>query len=390
MEATRQAPALFAPGPTYVPERLRLAMGEPLIHHRSPQFKVMFADIRERLARVWRAGPDWEPLVFACSGSGAMEAAVVNFMRRDRAALVISSGKFGERWSTVVRAYGCQVVEHKLRWGERVSIPAVEDVVRANPNIGVVYLTSADTSTGIRHPIGELCQSIRKLSDALIVVDCICDFGGGRPVRPLEWDCDALISSSQKCLLLPPGLGLAHLSPRAIAALSEADLPRFYFDWRSELAYQRDESITHFTSPVSLLRGLQEMLRMMEETGVEVIEQRYAGMGRSVRAGIEALGLEVFPDDPSDALTVVRCSPGLDGGAVISHLREHHGVQLGSGQDAIKGKVFRIGHMGVFGAREVYGLFGVLEATLAALGHLRCEPGASVAALARAFSGKQG
>lgn len=314
-----------------------------------------------------------------------MEAAVVNFMTRDSTALVVSSGKFGERWTTILRAYGCKVVEHKLAWGERVNVEAVEDVVRRHPEIRAAFLTSADTSTGIKHPVAELGAAIRRQSDALIIVDCICDFGGGRPVRPLEWSCDAIVTSSQKCLLLPPGLGLVHLSPRAISALAESDLPRYYFDLHAELKYHRDQGITHFTSPVSLHRGLQESLRMIEETGLERVERRYERIARATRAGIAALGFEVFPDDPSDALTVVRCPTELDGGVLVTHLRERHGVQLGSGQDQVKGKIFRIGHMGVFGEREVYGLFGVLEASLAELGHLKVRRGEAMAAVALAF-----
>lgn len=385
MESNRNAPALFAPGPAYVPERIRAAMAEPITHHRSPQYKAMFGDIRERLKRVWRAGADWEPLVLACSGSGAMEGAVVNFMSRDSTALVVSSGKFGERWTSILRAYGCRVVEHRLAWGKRCDVDEVAAVVREHPDLRVAYLTSADTSTGIKHPVEELGRVVRELTGALVVVDCICDFGGGRRIRPLEWRCDALVSSSQKCLLLPPGLGLAHLSPRAVEWMASADLPRYYFDWRPELEHHRDQNLTHFTSPVTLHRGLQESLTMIEESGLERVELRYERIGEAIRAGLEPLGLEVFPEDPSDALTVARCPAGLDGVRLVAHVRERYGVQLGNGQDSVKGKVFRIGHMGVFGERDVVGLFGLIERALDDFGHLKCRPGEAVAAVARSF-----
>lgn len=385
MEIGTSAPGLFAPGPVYVPERIRSAMAAPLVHHRSPQFKVMFGDIRERLKRVWNAD-GWEPLVFASSGSGAMEGAVVNFMRRDSSALVVSAGKFGERWGHILRAYGCEVVHHKLEWGRALDPEDVLRLVRDNKDLRAVYLTSTDTSTGVLHPLEVLAPEIRKISDALIVVDSICDFGGGRPLRPLEWNADVFVSCSQKCLLLPPGLGIAHIGPRAWAFQETADLPRFYFDWKAEYKRHTEDNLTAYTSPVSLMRGLQESLAMIEEQGMPAVEARYQRVATAVRAGVEALGLSVFPDVPGDSLTVVRCGDDLDGVELVSRLRDDYDIQLGNGQNQIKGKIFRIGHMGVFGELEVVGLFSRLEQVLHDIGHRRFNWGESVAAVQRAFA----
>jgi serine---pyruvate transaminase len=379
-------PRLFAPGPVEVPERIRLALGEPIYHHRTADFRAILVDVRDRLARLWQA-PGWEPLVLNCSGSGAMEGAVVNLMSRGEKAINVCAGKFGERWGHILRAYGCEVAELTLEWGRSVTPGEVLDLLAKHPDVKAIYLTSADTSTGGEHPIEELGPAIRRVSDALIVVDCICDFGGARDIRPIDWQIDAAVSCSQKCLLLPPGLGFAALGPRAIQRMESADINRFYFDWRLELVRQRDERLTAWTSAVNLIRGLQESLAMIEEEGLERVVERYARQGAAVRAAVEATGLELFPELPTSALTAVSCGPDLDGTRVVELARSKYGYQLVNGQDRLRGKIFRIGHMGVQHDGDIVGVVQVLECVLADLGALRCQPGEAVAAAAASLHG---
>ena len=377
---------LFAPGPVEVPERIRLALGEPVYHHRSADFRSILADVRERLGRLWQA-PGWEPLVLNCSGSGAMEGAVVNLMSRGEKAINVCAGKFGERWGHILRAYGCEVVELTLEWGRSVTPGEVLALLAKHPDVKAVYLTSADTSTGGEHPIEVLGPAIRAVSDALVVVDCICDFGGARDIRPIDWQIDAAVSCSQKCLLLPPGLGLATLGPRAIQRMQSADLGRFYFDWKLELVRQRDERLTAWTSAVNLIRGLQESLAMIEEEGLERVVERYARQAAAVGAAVRATGLDLFPELPTSALTAVRCGPELDGTRVVELARSKYRYQFVNGQDRLKGKIFRIGNLGVQHDADIIGAVHVLERVLADLGALRCRPGEAVAAAAARMHG---
>jgi aspartate aminotransferase-like enzyme len=360
---------------------VRLALGERVHHHRTVEFRAVLADVRQRLSRLWQA-PGWEPLVLNCSGSGAMEGAVVNLMRRGDKAVNVCAGKFGERWGHILRAYGCEVIELSLEWGRSVRPDEILALLARHRDVTTVFLTSADTSTGGEHPIELLGPAIRAESDALVVVDCICDFGGARDIRPIEWQIDAAVSCSQKCLLLPPGLGLAVLGPRALQRMEGADLDRFYFDWRLELSRQRDERLTAWTSAVNLIRGLQQSLIMIEEEGLARVVERYARQGAAVRAAIETAGLATFPDAPTNALTAVRCEPDLDGTRVVDLAQSRHGYRFVNGQDRLKGKIFRVGHMGVHHDADIVGVVHVVECVLAELGALRCRPGDAVAAAA--------
>lgn len=383
MEGDRDRMDLFAPGPVYVPERIRRAMAEPMIHHRTAEFKKLLGDVRARLRRLWHA-EDYEPLVLCCSGTGAMEGAVVNFMRRDAKALVVSAGKFGERWTHILRAYGCQVIELQLPWGSAVDPQQVIRLIDQYPEVRAVYLTSADTSTGVEHLVDVLGPLIRARTDALIVVDAICDFGGARDFHPRQWNFDVVISCSQKCLALPPGVVVAHVAPRAWEFCQTADLPRFYFDWCVERAKQEKELITAWTSPVSLFRGLQEALTMLEEEGLANVVGRYARNARAFRAALTALGLRLLPDHPTNALSVVRCPPGIDGTRVVARLQDRYRVRVSNGQDQLKGQVFRVGHMGFLGETDILGLVHVVECALADLGH-KATVGVALAAAQHSY-----
>jgi aspartate aminotransferase-like enzyme len=348
-----------------VHERVRAVLGAPVVHHRSPEFKAILGKTRELLRRVWQA-PEWDPLVFTSSGSGAMEAAVVNFMRRDAKAITVSAGKFGERWARILVAYGCEPVELKLEWGKACEVEQVLQLIKQHPDVRAIFLTSADTSTGVAHPIHVLGPAIRERTDALIVVDCVCDFGGAE-VDPARWQADVAVSASQKCLGLPPGLGLAMIAPRAWSFSESADLPRFYFDWRKELE-RHQENLTLYTSAVSLICGLTESLTMIEEEGLSAVVDRHNRHGEAVRAAIKALGLECLPETPTNTLTVVKCPGGLDGTQVVSHLFDRYGYRIANGQDQLKGNVFRLGHMGKLTEHDILGLLDRVEHTLRDLG----------------------
>jgi aspartate aminotransferase-like enzyme len=377
MAANHDVPRLFAPGPTAVHERVRNAMMQPLMHHRSPEFKQIMGELKTSMERLWRT-PEWDCLVMPCSGTGAMEGAVVNFMRAGSKAINVSGGKFGERWAAILRAYGCEVVEVCKPWGETVTGDELAGALARHPDARAVYLTSADTSTGVEHPIPELSRIIRERSDALIVVDCICDFGGARDIRPAEWGIDVAVSASQKCLAVPPGLGLATISPRAWQFAETADLPRYYFDWKLEAERQR-ENITKNTSPVNLIRGLLESVRMIEEETLERVVVRHAQLARATRAAVTALGLALFPAVSSNGLTVVEI-PGGRAAAVYRLLRDTYGYRIAEGQNDVKNKVLRLGHMGQVTQGDILGLLHVFEHALSDVGLCARFTGAGVAA----------
>jgi aspartate aminotransferase-like enzyme len=368
---------LFAPGPVAVHERVRAVLGAPVFHHRAPEFRAILAKARQQLQRLWQT-PDWEPLMFTSSGSGAMEGAVVNFMRHGAKAITVSAGKFGERWARILSTYGCEPLELRLEWGRVCDVDQVLDLVDKHPDVRAVFMTSADTSTGVEHPIEILGPAIRKKTDALIVVDCICDLGGA-DVAPERWQADLAVGTSQKCLGLPPGLGLAIISPRAWEFSKTADLPRSYFDWRLELE-RHQENLTAYTSSVSLICGLAESLTMIEEEGLAAVVDRHRRFGGAVRAAIGALDLECLPDTPTNCLTVVKCPEGLDGTRVVSHMADRYSYRIANGQDRLKGQIFRLGHMGVLTEADVLGLLDGVELTLRDLGVLTSRTGVATEA----------
>ncbi len=376
---------LFAPGPVEVHERVRAVLGAPVLHHRSPEFREILGATRQKLRRLWQT-PDWEPLMFTSSGSGAMEGAVVNFMRRGDKAITVSAGKFGERWARILAAYGCEPVELKLEWGKVCDVEQVLRLVELHPDVRAIFMTSADTSTGVEHPIEVLGPAIRERTDALIVVDCICDLGGA-DVAPKRWQADVAVGTSQKCLGLPPGLGLAVVAPRAWEFSRTADLPRFYCDWRRELE-RHQENLTAYTSSVSLICGLHESLTMIEEEGLDAVVARHRRFGEATRATIEALGLESLPEAPTNCLTVVECPEGLDGTAVVSHLFERYAYRIANGQDQLKGPVFRLGHMGALTDEDVLGLLDRVERSLRDLGVRGPRLGAGIDAAQRSMGAR--
>lgn len=357
---------LFAPGPVEVHERVRKVLGLRAMHHRSPEFRAVLGKTRALLRRAWQAPDGWEPLMFSSSGSGAMEAAVVNFMRRGEKAITVSAGKFGERWGRILATYGCEPIELKLEWGKACDVEQVLELVDRHPEARAVFLTSADTSTGAAHPIAELGPAIRRKTDALIVVDSVCDFGG-EDVNPAQWQVDVAVSASQKCLGLPPGLGLAVVGPRAWSFSKTADLPRFYFDWRLELA-RHLENLTGNTSAVGLICGLAESLTMIEEEGLAQVVARHRRHGGAVRAAMNALGLDWLPESPASVLTVVKCPDGLNGKQVVTHLTDRYGYRIANGQDQLEGKVFRLGHMGALTQADILSLIERVEDSLRDLG----------------------
>jgi len=354
---------LLTPGPTPVPERLSLRMAQPIVHHRSPEFEQVFARCREGLSWLFQTKQDVVQL--AASGTGAMEAALTNFLRRGDEAIVIDAGKFGERWGKLAKAYGVQAISLKISWGSAVDPGAVKAALEEHPNAKAVLVQANESSTGVAHPVQKLAQITRN-HPAILVVDAISALGAFD--LPFDaWGIDVMVSGSQKALGLPPGLAFLAASEKAWKLNETADLPRFYFDLKRERDNQRKNQ-SAWTPAISLIEGLDESLKMFREEGLEACFARHERLARGARAGMQALGLQLFAKAPSAAMTTVLTPEGVDSEKLVKHLFQRYGIKLVGGQDAAKGKIFRIAHLGYFDEFDMLVVVGAVERGLKDLG----------------------
>ncbi len=356
---------LMAPGPTPVPSQVLLAMARPIIHHRTAEYEALFADVREGLK--WLVQTGQETMVLAASGTGGMEAAVTNTLSPGDQALVIRAGKFGERWGEILKAFGVQVIALDAPFGQTVPAERVADALKKTPDIRTVFCQHSETSTGVLHDVQGYAAATRQ-SEAILVVDTVSSLGVA-DLPTDAWGVDLVVSGSQKGLMLPPGLAFCALSDKAWARVKQAKLPRYYFDLLEEKkAVAKNQA--HFTPAVSLVVGLREVLRMLRAEGLENIWKRHDRLARATRAGVEALGLELFAKaTPSPAITAVVSPAGMDGEKIVSTYARSHNITIAGGQGDMKGKVFRLGHMGYVSDFDVLVALGALEQVLAELGY---------------------
>jgi len=351
---------LIAPGPTPVPPRVLLAMAQPIIHHRTPQFSKIFADAKNALKSVFQTGQD--VLMLAASGTGAMDGSVSNLFSPGDEVLVVNGGKFGERWTKIATTYGLKVSELKVEWGRGARIDDIRRLLDQRPATRGVFIQASETSTGALHPTAEIAALTRS-RDALLIVDGITAVGVF-DIPMDRWGIDVLITGSQKALMLPPGLAFVALSERAWQRTTQAKSPRFYFDFAKE----RDSlanNTSAWTPAISLITGLREALAMILEEGLPAVFARHARLAAATRAAVGALGLQlVAPDVPSPALTAFFVPSGVDGGKLVSYLRDRMGVTFMGGQDQLKGKIVRIGHLGHTGAFDIVIAIAALEMAL--------------------------
>jgi serine---pyruvate transaminase len=351
---------LFTPGPTPVPPEVLAAIAQPIIHHRGADFRALYERCLQRLREVFRTESD--VLMFAASGTGAMESAVANLCGPGERVLVVSAGYFGERWAAIARAYGCDVDELRYEWG---AMPAAEDVAERARGAKAVLLTQSETSTGVVADVQALTAAARE-AGALAVVDAVSSLGAV-PLETDAWGVDVVISGSQKALMTPPGLALVSVSDAAWAQLSSS--PRFYFDWeRTRTAQARLDAA--FTPAVSLVAGLDVALGLLLHDGLESAFDHNVRLGRACRAGVKAMGLELFSpdDDRSAVVTAIHAPDGVDANELVALLRDRHGITVAPGQGPLKGKVFRIGHIGWFDVFDITTALAGVELALVELG----------------------
>ena len=358
-------------------------MSQPIVHHRTKDFRLLLDRLLDRLQAVHRTENDL--LLFAASGTGGMDGAVANLCSPGDRVLCVSAGNFGERWVQLAEAYGCDVVPVRYEWGET---PQPDDVAAALEEAGgarAVFLTHSETSTGVVADVDAIARRLGG-SGALTVVDAISSLGAV-PLSVDESGIDVVVSGSQKALMTPPGLATTSVSAAALAAAREGRSPRFYFDWARNLkALQGDPPATVFTSAVSLVYGLDAALGLILEEGLDAVFERHVRLGRACRAGVKAMGLELFsPDDGRSAVvTAIHAPDGIDSGELVQTLRDRLGIVLAPGQGPLKGRIFRIGHIGYYDIFDITTALTGVELVLAERG-ADIERGAAVTAALEAF-----
>ncbi len=358
---------LLSPGPTAVPERVLLRMAQPMIHHRTPQFSAVFAETKRMLEQVFQTAND--ALMLASSGSGAMEAAVTNLCSPGDTIIYVNGGKFGERWGKIAAKHGVHAVEIKVAWGEAVDVAEVRAALEAYPDARGVFLQASETSTTTEHPVREIARLTASLDGCVTVVDAITALGViDMPMD--EWGLDVVISGSQKAFMLPPGLAMIALSDKAWRLCETASCPRFYFDLVAERKNQQaGKDTTAWTPAVSLILGLNEVLKMMFEEGLENLYARHALLARAARAGVQALGMRLVSAAPATSATGAFVPDGVDGAAFVKYLRDTMGVTFAGGQDHLKGKILRIAHLGYYDVFDIVTAISAIELALERFGH---------------------
>ncbi len=365
---------LLTPGPTAIPPEVLAAMALPSMHHRTQEFKKIFASVVEDMKYVYQT--KYDVLLFAATGTGAMESAVTNLLSPGDKAICIRGGKFGERWAEICQAYGITTVCLDVPYGKTATLEQVKQVLDANPDAKAIYATQSETSTGTKFDvegIGALCKD----RPTAVVVDSITGLGG-MPVYPEKWGLDVVCGGSQKALMLPPGLACVSISPKAWALNKESKLPKYYFNWQKEKK-NVDKQTTAYTTPVSLVRGLRASLDLIKADTIEAVWKRTARYAEATRTGAKALGLRLFSECPSDTVTALCPMEGVDAEAVRSELKKQFDIEVAGGQASMKGKVFRVSHMGYVTDADTLLLLAALGNVLVAMGQ-KVDPGAGLAA----------
>ncbi len=347
---------IFTPGPVEIPERIREVLGRQIIHHRTEEFKRSFLEVRELTKRLLDE-PSENFVFFASSGTGAMEASILNFFKEGDKVIVINGGKFGERWLKLSQHWGLEVVEYKVELGDCADPERVRELLKDNPDCKGVLFQISETSTGVYHPTREI-GSVCKDFDVLCIADAITALGVYN-IKPSQWGIDVLVGGSQKGFLLPPGLSLLWFSEKAKERMVDR---AFYFSIKKELSKQK-EGQTAWTPAISLVLAMKESLEMLLEEGMERVEKRHRALSEATLRAIENLSLERFAKKPSISVSAIKSERAEEIRRELLRL----GVRVAGGQDELKGKIFRISHMGM-DPKDGLMLIGLLEVALKKLG----------------------
>ncbi|MCB1195752.1 alanine--glyoxylate aminotransferase family protein [bacterium] len=355
----------MAPGPTPVPPDVLLEMAKPIFHHRTKRFRDIVAEANQNLKRVLLTSNP--VLTLTSSGTGAMEASVVNMLSPGDKVITINGGKFGERFGLIAKAYGIQVLEIMVTWGEAVDSSKVEALLKANSDVKAVFATLCETSTGVKHDIKSLASVVGK-TNAILVVDAISGLTADE-LKTDDWGVDIAIAGSQKALMLPPGLAFLSISEKAKALMEKSTCPKFYFNLKKALkSYEADD--TPWTPALTLIIGLNSVLKMILDEGMDNVLKRHARHAEAIRAGVQALGLKLYaPSAPSNTVTSVKIPDSVDGLAFVKKIRDEKGVTFAGGQDDAKGKIFRASLLGYACDFDVVVAMSAIEMVMHELGY---------------------
>ncbi len=352
---------LRIPGPTPCPSEVLQAVSHQMINHRGPEFAGYLKEITTQLKTIFQTENDI--FLLTGSGTGGLEAAVVNTLSPGDKVLSISIGVFGDRFASIARTYGAEVIPLKFEWGQAAELGAVENALKANPGIKAVLVTHNETSTGVTNDLEAIARAV-KSSGKLLLVDAISSMGSiNLPVD--EWGCDVTVTGSQKGWMVPPGLAMISISPAAWQAYEKAKMPRFYWDFGKARQYA-EKGQTPWTPAISICFGLSVALKMMLEEGLDNIINRHHELATFTREGVRALGLSLFADEnyASNTVTAVKATDGLDTKLLTKIMREKYDVVLGGGQQKLDGRIFRIGHLGWVNENDIQAVFTALKKAL--------------------------
>lgn len=357
---------LLAPGPTPVPSEALLAMAMPIIHHRSPDFLPVLDAAKKGLQWLYQTQND--VLILSSSGTGGMEGSVSNFFSPGETVLVVNAGNFGERWTKICNAYGLRVREIKLDWGYAVKPEMIEKALKEDPSIKGVFIQASETSTGVYHDVEAVAAIVRNHADKILVVDAISALVA-HDLRMDAWGIDVLIGGSQKGLMLPPGLAFVGVSDKAWKFADRAQCPKFYFNFKKERE-SLSKNQTNFTSPVTLIIGLNECLKLLQKEGLEGAFDRHRRLANATREAVKAMGLSLFSkESPSNSVTAINAPAGLDGQEVYKNLRVRYGITAAGGQGQAKSKIFRIAHLGYADTFDIITAIAGVEMVLKSMGY---------------------
>ncbi|NJB68250.1 aspartate aminotransferase-like enzyme [Desulfobaculum xiamenense] len=357
---------LLTPGPTPLPEAVRLTLAMDMVHHRKPGFTALLGEIQKDLR--WLFGTEQPVISMACSGTGAMTAAVNNLFRKGEKVIIVDGGKFGERWGEIASTHAVDAIIISVPWGKAITVDHVRSALAQYPDVKGVLVQASETSTGAMHPVRELAALTRE-RDVMLVVDGISAVGIS-PCPMDEWGVDCLLTGSQKGLMLPPGLAFLALSERAWKRVEENKPREFYFNLLGEREKIVKNSQTLFTPPINLLMGLHTCLAMFREKGLDAVFRRQWALTQMVRAAARSMGLSLLAEDDhcTWGLTSIVLPAGVDGSAVLACCAERYGVIMAGGQDRLKGRIVRFGHMGHVDFGDVLAGLYALDRAIAACG----------------------
>ncbi len=361
---------LLIPGPTPLPPRVLHAMGQQMLNHRGPAFGRIMTEVLTGLREVFQTRNDIIPLV--CSGTGGLEASVVNLLSPGDRVLSINNGHFCERYAEIAERYGARVDRVLAAWGQPVPLDAIAERIRgdARGEYRAVLVTQSETSTGVHNNVRAIRSALGD-HPALLMVDAVSSLGA-IPLETDAWGVDIAITGSQKALMSPPGMAFVSVSDRAWAATERSTIPRFYLDLgRGRTQVHQPHPSTPFTTAVTVAYAVHEALRLIHEEGLERVFERHRRMARMVRAGVRGMGLSLLPDDAHavDTITTVRMPPGLDAQQVVAHARERYGIVFGRGIGRLEHTIVRIGHLGYTQPEMLRSGLEGLGRTLGDLGH---------------------